>query len=45
MLWFLHNTLHLGLIYQNIKVGTETYAIQGLNEPLFDEIDLSSDEL
>ena len=45
ILWFLHNTMHLGLIYQNIKVGIETYAIQALNEPLFDEIDRSSDEL
>ena len=37
--------MHLGLIYQNIKVGIDAYAIQALNEPLFDEIDRSSDEL
>ena len=45
ILWFLHNTVHLGSIYQNIKVGIETYVIQALNEPLFDEIDRSRDEL
>ena len=37
--------MHLGLIYQKIKVGIDTYAIQALNEPLFDEINRSSDDL
>ena len=41
----MHSTMHLGLIYQNIKLGIETYAIQALNETLFDEIDRLSDEL
>ena len=45
ILWFLHNTVHLGLIYQNIKVGIETYAIQAVNDPLIDKIDRASDEL
>ena len=28
ILWFLHNNTHLGLFFENIKVGEEIYAIQ-----------------
>ena len=45
ILSFLLNATHLGLIFRNIKVRIETYAIQALNEPLCGEIDGSSDQL
>ena len=39
----MHMGMHLGVIFQNIRMGKESYAVQALNEPLVDEIDRSSD--